>query len=623
MHVQYHPFFVKLAEAGGFSDVLLVGLDGDVIYSVRKDADFATNLMSGPWAGTALARAYRNAMEADGGTVIYEDYAPYAARDGAAVSFFATKVISRVGSAIGVIVIQTQPELLGAVMKKGQDLEGQLDASLIGADGRLRSSTLLADGMTDLPDPPQSDALQQVLAGQSYDYGIELGSNGVEYLVSMRPLSYFGLTWALKARVPLEAAVAPVAELRQSLLVLITVFAAAAALLGFGLSRFLTQPILLLQHRVAAMRENDLETEVPSQARQDEIGHLACDLEDLRVKLRQAAELEEAEHKKAEDQKRVVDALSDAISHLERGELTVRIEEVFPQQYEILRTGLNNAVSQQAEAISTLLGTASTIDTTAVQIEQSMDTVRRQAEKQAAQLEESSSALKDLTGLVSNTADNTVSASDGMQRTIKLATKNEDVANNAKEAMTEISASASKVLDVTSLIDTIAFQTNLLALNASVEAARAGSAGRGFSVVASEVRALAERTASAASEINDILDQNAQVISEGTKMVGDVSAFFEVMNRELEDASQSLKAIAEATQEQSESIRQIDNTVSWLDQVTQENVTMMAEVHQSGVAMAGEAAHLRETADMFTTSPEAAADEVWNDAADPPRQREA
>ena len=600
LHVQFHSYFRKLASDGGYADVLLVNLDGDVVYSVNKQADFATNLGEGPWSETALGNVYRAATEAQDGTVVFRDFEEYAAREDVPHAFFATKVISRVGSPVGVLIFEYHPMALVPALANGPGFGSDLETLLIGADGHLRASSLeRIDDDTHEADPQMTEEMRRVMTGATLRYATELNHDGAEFLVSMQPFSYSNQSWILKAQVPLKQAVAPVTELRNQLLWLIPVFVVAAALMGFALSRFLTQPILRLQYRVAAMRDSDLDSAMPSMQRNDEIGHLACDLEELRAKLKVAAELEDEKHRKSEDQVRVVDILSGAISHLEKGELTVQINEVFPSQYEVLRTGLNKAVSRQCEAITSLSESAGMIDSTASRIEQSMEMVRARAEKQAGELEETSTSLRELTSLVSESADNTLNAEEGMRRTIDEAIRNEKVVNRAKEAMSQISASAAAVQKVTSLIDTIAFQTNLLALNASVEATRAGPAGRGFAVVASEVRALAGRTSHAASEINELLAQNALAISDGSDMVDNVSVFFGNMNEELQEASKSIKAITDAAQEQSQRIGQIDSTVARLDNMTRQNVQMVTEVHESGLTMVQEAARLRKTAGMF------------------------
>ena len=151
----------------------------------------------------------------------------------------------------------------------------------------------------------------------------------------------------------------------------------------------------------------------------------------------------------AEDQRRVVELLDGAISSLEAGDLSVRIDDELPQEYEILRTGLNTALEKLSRAFQDLVESAEHIDETANDIESATDALKTRVEHQAAELEESTEALKELTGSVTETANSANAVDQGMHSSIRKAKENEAVVERARKAMERISASSDQVFNVT------------------------------------------------------------------------------------------------------------------------------------------------------------------------------
>ena len=149
------------------------------------------------------------------------------------------------------------------------------------------------------------------------------------------------------------------------------------------------------------------------------------------------------------------------------------------------------------------------------------------------------------------------------------------------------------------MIEDLAFQTNLLALNAGVEAARAGEAGRGFAVVASEVRALAQRSSEAAKEINTLIQESADNVTNGVELVEKAGKSFEDLIGDFEKVSQSVSGIAAAAREQSIGLSEINTAVDQLDGVTQKNAAVATQVHGTGKIMVNEASKLSQISAHF------------------------
>jgi len=174
------------------------------------------------------------------------------------------------------------------------------------------------------------------------------------------------------------------------------------------------------------------------------------------------------------------------------------------------------------------------------------------------------------------------------------------VVANAITAMAEINASSSKISDIISTIDEIAFQTNLLAVNAAVEAARAGDEGRGFAVVASEVRSLAQRSAVAAKEIKVLIQDSLRKVEAGSGLVNRSGETLHGIVGSVKRVTDIVGEIAAASGEQSTGIEQVNTAMTQMDQVTQSNSAQTEELSATAQALSEQAAHLMELVSTFT-----------------------
>jgi methyl-accepting chemotaxis protein len=185
--------------------------------------------------------------------------------------------------------------------------------------------------------------------------------------------------------------------------------------------------------------------------------------------------------------------------------------------------------------------------------------------------------MEQLTGTVKTNAETAQQASELASGASAAAARGGEVVGQVVATMQDIAASSRKISDIIGVIDGIAFQTNILALNAAVEAARAGEQGRGFAVVASEVRSLAQRSANAAKEIKGLIGSSAEKVELGARQVHAAGESMDNIVRQVQQVSQLIGEISNATAEQSRGISQVGDAVGQLDQVTQQNAALVEE----------------------------------------------
>jgi aerotaxis receptor len=220
-------------------------------------------------------------------------------------------------------------------------------------------------------------------------------------------------------------------------------------------------------------------------------------------------------------------------------------------------------------------------------------------ESQASSLEETASSMEELTSTVKQNAENARQANQLVVSTADVAVKGGKVVDQVVDTMASIKDSSRKIADIIGVIDGIAFQTNILALNAAVEAARAGEQGRGFAVVATEVRNLAQRSASAAKEIKALIDDSVGKVDTGGKLVDEAGVAMNEIVSSVKRVTEFMSEIAAASQEQSAGIEQVNQAVSQMDEITQQNAALVEEAAAASESMQEQAQKLAELVGAF------------------------
>ena len=226
----------------------------------------------------------------------------------------------------------------------------------------------------------------------------------------------------------------------------------------------------------------------------------------------------------------------------------------------------------------------------------------QRTEEQASSLEETASSMEELTTTVRQNTDNSISANQLAMTASDITAKGGNMMKEVVTTMSSISESSNKIADIINVIDGIAFQTNILALNAAVEAARAGEQGRGFAVVATEVRNLAQRSATAAKEIKTLIDDSVQKVDEGTALVNKAGKTMDEIVDSIKHVTEIMSDITSASKEQSAGIEQVHQAVSQMDEVTQQNAALVEQSAAAATSLEQQATELVGAISIFNVA---------------------
>lgn len=289
------------------------------------------------------------------------------------------------------------------------------------------------------------------------------------------------------------------------------------------------------------------------------------------------------------------------------GEIYVRADaNMHHGDFKKIVVGVNNTLSLITEPISTIKQAAETINTAAQEIASGNHALSQRTEDQASSLEETASSMEQLASAVKQNAEHAKQANQLALTASGIAVQGSEAVAEVINSMSAINQSAKKIEEIIAVIDSIAFQTNILALNAAVEAARAGEQGRGFAVVAGEVRHLAQRSASAAKEIKELIADSVIKTTEGEKQVNVAANTMEKIVTSVNDVSKIISEISSASQEQSEGINQVNIAITSMDDTTQQNAALVEEANAAAESLMMQAQHMVSAVNGFKTS---AADE--------------
>ncbi len=530
LHQEYHPTLRKYLQTYGFYDIFIVEPDsGHIIYSVFKELDFATSLITGPYKDSGLGQAFKQGMQlqnADNSVLI--DFAPYLPSYDAAASFIASPIM-RDGERLGILIYQMPIDGINSIMTNKQSWKGTGfgetgETYLVGGDNLLRSQSrfLIEDkagylqalsNSVDSKTLAKIDATNTAIGLQEVNNTSSkeaiAGNSGITYLRDYRdepvisaytPIEILGLKWGLLSEIDQQEAFAHLKQLTNSIITTTIIIAVVLIVLmgvvGAYFTRIVIKPIETFSDKVSQITsQQDLTIRIPTQGN-NEFSALGKELNSMLESLALfVGNMRASAENLANNSKQLNDASGNAA------------EQVNQQNLEV-----NAAATATTELSASITEVASSAEQAASQ----MRTTREQV-------------------------NNSMSTANATQAYIYQLQENMNTAISAMAQLETESQGIGAVLDV---IQNIAEQTNLLALNAAIEAARAGEQGRGFAVVADEVRTLASRTATSTDEIRSKIES---------------------LQKGVENARQSVQASQDNTQS---SIEKVESTVISMQEVT-------------------------------------------------------
>ncbi len=281
------------------------------------------------------------------------------------------------------------------------------------------------------------------------------------------------------------------------------------------------------------------------------------------------------------------------------GDLSLREETTRNDEIGKLQKAIGSITLGLANVVWNVRNGTGTIANASKEIASGNQDLSSRTEEQASSLEETASSMEELTATVRQNAENARQANQLAGSASDIAVKGGEVVAEVVETMRAIHDSSRKIADIINVIDGIAFQTNILALNAAVEAARAGEQGRGFAVVATEVRSLAQRSATAAREIKGLIDDSVGKVDVGNKLVDQAGATMQEIVTSVRRVTDIMTEIAEASNEQSQGIEQVNQAITQMDQVTQQNAALVEESAAAAESLQGQTAELVKQVQLF------------------------
>lgn len=295
----------------------------------------------------------------------------------------------------------------------------------------------------------------------------------------------------------------------------------------------------------------------------------------------------------------IIGDVIDKFTKISQGDLRLKVDLDYPGDYGILKETIENTVSALNHTMQIIDTAAEQVSTGSAQVSSGAQALAAGSAEQASSVEELTVSIGKIAEEAEENSQNVKIANEFVEQAGKGVKKGNDHMSQLTEAMTEIGSASNQIANITKVIGDIAFQTNILALNAAIEAARAGNAGKGFAVVADEVRSLAAKSAEAAKQTEELIQNSVATVSKGSQITAQTAQILQEVGRDTLKVTESFVKIDESSAEQANAIEQIKQGLTQVSSVVQTNAATAEENSATSEEMSAQAATLREEVGKF------------------------
>ncbi len=579
MHARFHPSVRKFLRERDYYDIFLFDTEGNLVYTVFKELDYATNLVTGKWRDSGLGKVFRAARDNPKEDFLtFDDFAAYAPSNGVPASFIASPVLDSGGALLGVVAFQMPIARINSVMQQDAGMGESGETYIVGSDFLMRSDSRFSKESTILQTKVETTTVKEALAGKS---GVRVVPDyrGVPVYSAFEPIDYHGAKWAVLAEIDEVEVLQPVTTMRNLILALVAVVIAVAVAAGVWFGRAITTPLSEVVSAMTELADGNLDVDFRVMQRENSIGRISRALGDFRDKLVTNREMEAQQERDRKEKERRATLISEKTAEFDKS--------------------VSGVIASVTTSSSQMETTASTMSSAATDAGEKCNAVAAASEQASVNVHTVATAAEELSATISE-------ISQQVNQANQISTSAVSETASAAEKVEGLAQSAKDIGEVLGLISDIAEQTNLLALNATIEAARAGDAGKGFAVVASEVKNLANQTAKATEQIGGQISsiqgatEDTVIAIEGIgKVVNQVNEISTAIAAAIEEQGAATQEIARNVEQASSGTQEVTSNIADVSSVTTETGRMSQEVLQAAGQLSAQAGDLRQHVEQF------------------------